>query len=48
MSEALPFIYKKETKKSLNGDIIESKELTVQGTDLDQCQKVHKEKWKEK
>ena len=36
--ETLPYIYKKEAKFTGNGDVLETKEVTVRGKDLKECE----------
>jgi len=46
MTEGLPYIFRKETKLSPNGQILEEKRLTVQGMNLKECKKVFDEEKK--
>jgi hypothetical protein len=48
MTDALPYVFKRITSMAGNGQIIEDKQLTVQGPDIDVCLKEFDKRWKEK
>jgi hypothetical protein len=46
-ADRLPFIFKKETKEMPNGNVLENRELQIQGSDLKQIKKIFDELWGE-
>ncbi len=44
----MPYIFRKETKKAISGQVLEEKSLTVQGKSLKDCEKIFNKEWKRK
>ncbi|MCH7761760.1 hypothetical protein IIA15_10250 [candidate division TA06 bacterium] len=45
MTKELPYIWRKETKRSANGHTLEEKQLTVQGKELKEVEKAFDKEW---
>lgn len=46
--EITPFIFKRERTIAPNGELFEDKQLTVQGVNLKECERIFKEQWNKK
>ena len=46
MTDPLPMIFRQEQKMSADGHVLETKQLTVQGEDLEEVQKVFDKEWR--